>query len=178
MSRVPTLSVLFVCLGNHCRSPAAHAIAETIAARRQMQGITFDSAGTSDEHRGDAPHALTVAEGARRGYRVDHRGRPVHPDDFADFDLILAMDAANVRELKRLGGGLDQRTGPYGSLEPHQVQLLRRWDPYAMPDDEDLFDPWGDGPEAYVEMYDVLERTIPALLDHLAWLRTDLAREV
>ena len=51
-----------------------------------------------------------------------------------------------------------------------QIQLLRRWDPFAMPGDEDLADPWGRPPTAYAEMFDVIERTIPPLIEHLEWL--------
>ena len=61
----------------------------------------------------------------------------------------------------------------YKTVEPLQVQLLRRWDPYAMPGDEDLPDPWGQAADAYRRMYDVIERTMPPLLEHLAWLRAD-----
>ena len=64
-------------------------------------------------------------------------------------------------------------TGYYPTVEPLQVQLLRRWDPYAMPGDEDLVDPWGKPPAAYREMFDVIERTMPPLLAHLTWLRTE-----
>ena len=104
---------------------------------------------------------------------MDHLGRQIHPDDFARFDLILAMDAINVDDLESMRGGVDQRTGYYATVEPLQVQLLRRWDPYAMPGDEELPDPWGQGADTYRTMYDVLERTIPALLEHLAWLHAD-----
>jgi len=133
----------------------------------------FDSAGTGRSHVDRAPHPLAVAEGAHRGYRIDHLGRQIHPDDFARFDLIIAMDRMNVDDLERMRGGVDLRTGPYVSVEPVQVQVLRRWDPYAMPGDEDLPDPWGKGPEAYREMFDVIERTVPSLLDHLAWLHRE-----
>jgi len=177
MSQRPAFSVLFVCLGNHCRSPAAHAVAAAVAAERGLARLRIDSAGTSGEHRGDLPHPMSAAEGARRGYRIDHRGRPVHPDDFADFDLIIAMDQSNVDDLRRLGGSTDQRIGPFGSLEPQQFQLLRRWDPYAMPGDEDVDDPWGRGPKAYVDMFDVIERSVPPLLDHLVWLMEDVTRD-
>ena len=78
-----------------------------------------------------------------RGYHVDHFGRQIHPDDFAHFDLIIAMDRSNVDDLERLRGGVDNRSGAYREVEPVQMQLLRRWDPYAMPGDEDLADPWG-----------------------------------
>ena len=133
----------------------------------------FDSAGTGSAHVGQAAHPASVAEGLHRGYQIDHRSRQVHPDDFALFDLIVAMDRNNVDDLDRMRGSIDQRTGHYATVEPVQVQLLRRWDPYAMPGDEDLPDPWGEGPEAYRNMYDVIERTMPLLLDHLAWLRSE-----
>lgn len=113
---------------------------------------------------------MAVAEGAARGYRLDHIGRQIHPDDFARFDLIVAMDRMNVDDLERMRGGVEQRTGHYAAVEPVQVQLLRRWDPYAMPGDENLADPWGGPVEAYRSMFDVIERSVPALLEHLAWL--------
>lgn len=173
----PTISVLFVCLGNHCRSPSAHAVANTMAAgndaSRSHSAIRFDSAGTSRAHSGDRPHPLAIAEGARRRYSVDHFGRQIHPDDFARFDLIVAMDRMNVDDLERMRGGVEQRVGHIATVEPIQVQLLRRWDPYAMPGDEDLPDPWGQPNTAYGTMFDVIERTMPLLLDHLAWLQSE-----
>jgi protein-tyrosine phosphatase len=167
------ISVLFVCMGNHCRSPAAHAVAQQVAAAEGLSNIVFDSAGTTGHHRGDHPHPLATAEGARRGYRVNHIGRLIHPDDFARFDLIVAMDSYNVDDLRRLGGSIDQRSGFYRTVEPEQLQLLRRWDPYGMPGDEEVADPWGKGPEAYRTMYDVIERCIPPMIQHLAWLMSE-----
>ncbi len=167
----PAVSVLFVCLGNHCRSPAAHAVAVALCTDPTM--ARFESAGTGSAHVGAPPNPMSAAEGAHRGYRVDHRSRQVHPDDFTNFDLIVAMDRNNVDDLERMRGGTDQRTGFYATVEPVQVQLLRRWDPYAMPGDEDLPDPWGLAPTVYAEMYDVIERSIPPMLDHLAWLRSE-----
>lgn len=175
-ARSAAVEVLFVCLGNHCRSPSAHAVADALMAshaRRADAFANFDSAGTGRSHAGRPPHPLAVAEGAYRGYRVNHLGRQIHPDDFARFDLIIAMDRMNVDDLERMRGGVDLRTGPYAAVEPVQVQVLRRWDPYAMPGDEDLPDPWGEGPDAYRQMFDVIERTVPMLLDHLAWLHRE-----
>jgi protein-tyrosine-phosphatase len=173
----PAISVLFVCAGNHCCSPAALGIAKALVADRDLRWLHVDAAGTTPDRRGEPPHPLTIAEGARRGYRIDHRSRPVHPDDFAEFDLIIAMHQTDIDDLRRLGGSTDQRIGPYGVLEPQQAQLLRRWDPYGMPGDEDLSDPCGRGSAAYAAMFDVLERSIPPLLDHLAWLTEDIIRE-
>ncbi len=176
-AKPPTVSVLFVCLGNHCRSPSAHAVANALArangSTRSAGAIQFDSAGTSRAHVGEAPHPLAIAEGALRGYSVDHFGRQIHPDDFARFDLIVAMDRMNVDDLERMRGGVEQRVGQVAAVEPMQVQLLRRWDPYAMPGDEDLPDPWGQPRAAYETMFDVIERTVPSMLDHLAWLQSE-----
>jgi protein-tyrosine phosphatase len=165
------VSVLFVCLGNHCRSPSAHAVAEHQLAGRHF--ARFDSAGTSRAHEGQTPHPMARSEGFHRGYRVDHLARRIHPDDFERFDLIVAMDRNNEDDLERLRGGVDMRTGPYREVEPVQIQLLRRWDPYAMPGDEELADPWGKGPYDYRQMFDVIERTVPALLLHLEWLQRE-----
>ena len=105
-----------------------------------------------------------------RGYHVGHVARQIHPDDFERNDLIIAMDRDNVADLERLRGGEESRRGFYPSVEPVQIQLLRRWDPFAMPGDEDLADPWGRPPRSYAEMFDVLERSITPLIEHLEWL--------
>jgi protein-tyrosine phosphatase len=164
------IRVLFVCLGNHCRSPAAHAVATHVANRRDLQHVSFDSAGTGRDHVGDLPHPLASHEGGLRGYHLSHVGRQIHPDDFTRADLIIAMDRDVASDLERLRGGDDSRRGFYRSVESVQIQLLRRWDPFAMPGDEDLRDPWGGPPSAYSEMFDVIERTVPALIEHVEWL--------
>ncbi len=139
-------------------------------ARGAREHVVFDSAATGREHVGDLPHPLASHEGGMRGYHVNHVGRQIHPDDFNRFDLIIAMDRDNAADLDRLRGSEDSRLGFYRSVEPVQIQLLRRWDPFAMPGDEELTDPWGRPPAAYTEMFDVIERTIPPLIEHLEWL--------
>jgi protein-tyrosine phosphatase len=167
------LAVLFVCLGNHCRSPAAQAVAESLAA--SVTNVYFDSAGTSRAHIGEPPHPLSSAEGRRRGYSVTHRSRQVSAADFARFDLIIGMDDSNVRDLRRLRGSTDRRRHAIQIAEPDQLQLLRRWDPYGKPGDVQLDDPWGRGSAAYSAMYDVIERCIGPLIDHLAALTQGLS---
>ena len=164
------LRVLFVCVGNHCRSPSALAVATHFARLHGTEHVTFDSASTGRGHIGDLPHPLASHEGGLRGYHVGHVGRQIHPDDFARCDLIIAMDRDNALDLERLRGGEESRRGFYSSVEPVQVQLLRRWDPFAMPGDEDIADPSGRPPRAYAEMFDVIERSIPLLIEHLEWL--------
>lgn len=168
---VAPVAVLFVCLGNICRSPAAHAVAETLRAGRDF--ATFDSAGTGKYHAGELPNPMSAVEGSRRGHRVDHVVRQIHPDDFQRFDLIIGMDSRNIEDLRRLRGGIDERSGAYRSMEPEQLHLLRRWDPYAMPGDEDVADPWGKSADAFCAMYDVVDRTMPSLIDHLQAMHRD-----
>jgi protein-tyrosine phosphatase len=164
------IRVLFVGLGNHCRSPSAHAVAVHVARLRGTEHVSFDSASTGSDHVGALPNPLASHEGGLRGYHLAHVGRQIHPDDFAFCDLIIAMDLDSASELERLRGGEESRRGFYASVEPVQVQLLRRWDPFAMPGDEDLADPSGRPPRAYADMFDVIERSIPPLIEHLEWL--------
>ncbi|MBI5090266.1 MAG: low molecular weight phosphotyrosine protein phosphatase [Actinobacteria bacterium] len=170
---IEPISVLFVCMGNHCRSPAVLAVARRVAADQHLDHVVFDAAGITTHHRGELPHPLSTAEGARRGYSINHIGRPIHPDDFERFDLIVAMEMSNIDDLRRLRGFEDPRTGHYRQVEPEQFQLLRRWDPYAMPGDENLVDAWGKPAAAHAAMFDVIERCVPPMIEHLAWLTSE-----
>lgn len=90
--------ILFVCLGNICRSPAAEGIVRALAPE-----LSLDSAGTSDWHRGEPPCPPMVAAAARRGADLSGlRARPFAVRDFTDFDLIVGMDADNIRAIERL----------------------------------------------------------------------------
>lgn len=93
-----TTRILFVCLGNICRSPAAEGIARSL-----MPGLEFDSAGTSDWHLGEPPYGPMQAAATARGIDLSSlRARQVSPEDFHRFDLILAMDSDNRDEVERL----------------------------------------------------------------------------
>ena len=96
--------MLFVCLGNICRSPTAEGVLRHKLQQAGLAGrVTVDSAGTGAWHVGKAPDPRTRAAAAQRGYRLDElRARQVEAEDFRRFDLILAMDRDNLRELQRL----------------------------------------------------------------------------
>ncbi len=98
------MKLLFVCLGNICRSPTAHGVFRAIAAREAPGLVTeVDSAGTADYHTGDPPDPRTVRVGALRGYDLSGlRARQVERVDFERFDLLLAMDRANLAALRAL----------------------------------------------------------------------------
>jgi low molecular weight protein-tyrosine phosphatase len=98
------MRVLFVCLGNICRSPTAEGVLRRIAADEAPDlQLTIDSAGTADYHIGAHPDPRSCAHAARRGYVLDElRARQVVAEDFRDFDLILAMDEDNLRDLQAI----------------------------------------------------------------------------
>jgi low molecular weight protein-tyrosine phosphatase len=97
-----TRRVLFVCLGNICRSPTAEGVLRAIAAREYPSlNIEIDSAGTADYHTGEPPDRRTVAAARRRGYDLAGlRARQVRAADFDRFDFVLAMDRSNLAELQ------------------------------------------------------------------------------
>ena len=96
--------ILFVCLGNICRSPTADGIFRELVKREKLdQKITVDSAGTGDWHIGKAPDARTIAAARKRGYDLSVlRARQVCSADFVEFDYVLAMDNNNLHDLHKL----------------------------------------------------------------------------
>lgn len=134
-----TIRILFVCLGNICRSPAAEAILRHKAAEAGL-ALDPDSAGTANWHLGRPPHPPMIEAAARRGYDLGAlRARQVTPDDFRPYDLILAADPENRADLEALR--------PAGSETP--VRLLAAYadgagdtapDPYITGDFEAALD--------------------------------------
>jgi protein-tyrosine phosphatase len=97
--------ILFVCLGNICRSPTAEAVVRAKSRTRGLD-LTLDSAGTGDWHVGHPPHQPMQTAAAARGYDLSSlRARQVSSGDFQRFDLVLAMDAQNLADLRRLAHG-------------------------------------------------------------------------
>ncbi|HYQ39640.1 MAG TPA: low molecular weight protein-tyrosine-phosphatase [Pseudomonas sp.] len=125
------MRVLFVCLGNICRSPTAEGVLRHKLQQAGLAGrVTVDSAGTGAWHVGKAPDPRTRAAAEQRGYLLHElRARQVEAEDFRRFDLILAMDRDNLRELQRLrpaaGGAELDLFLRRGGLAEHEVP-----DPY------------------------------------------------
>ncbi|WP_136440794.1 low molecular weight protein-tyrosine-phosphatase [Pacificoceanicola onchidii] len=94
--------ILFVCLGNICRSPSAEGVVRDMAAKRGIE-LTLDSAATGAWHVGDAPYGPMQQAAKARGYDLSgQRARQVSPADFGRFDLIVAMDGSNLKDLQAL----------------------------------------------------------------------------
>ena len=139
-----TRRVLFVCLGNICRSPTAEGVVRAIAAREfPALEIEVDSAGTADYHVGEPPDRRTVAAAQRRGYELAGlRARLVQPADFSHFDLVLAMDRANLAELEsRRPRASTARIGLFLEYAP-ETGVMEVPDPYygAVEDFERVLD--------------------------------------
>jgi protein-tyrosine phosphatase len=149
------MHLVFVCLGNICRSPLAEGIARDLIRQRGWEGwMTVDSAGTSGEHDGEAPDPGSIAVARRHGLDLGAlRSRRLTRADLDHADLIVAMDRANHRTILRVGTFPDER-----------LVLQRRFDGPGSP--LDVPDPWARGPEAFHEVWDILHRSMPALLDH------------
>ena len=129
------MRILAVCAGNICRSPAAEAAIREAAAEAGIE-VETDSAGTGAWHIGQPPHPESVAAGDRAGLTVVGRARKVIAADFDRFDIILAMDRANLRDLDELAPSREAKA---------RTRLFRTYDPTASSDE--VPDPWG-GPEA------------------------------
>ncbi|MGH8947230.1 MAG: low molecular weight protein-tyrosine-phosphatase [Acidimicrobiia bacterium] len=129
------MKILAVCAGNICRSPAAEAAIREAAVEAGID-IEADSAGTGAWHIGQPPHPESVAAGARAGLVVQGRARKVTAADFDRFDIILAMDRANLRDLHELAPSREAQA---------RTRLFRTYDPAASSDE--VPDPWG-GPES------------------------------
>lgn len=147
--------VLFVCMGNICRSPAAEGVLRHLAAAAGVGApVEIDSAGTLSYHAGDAPDRRMRHAAGRRGYTLDSRARQVTVADFHRFDLIVAMDSDNLRDLLALRPG-------HGAA----VRLFSDFLPAGAP--TDVPDPYYGGARGFDEVLDLLEDGCPRLLRHL-----------
>ena len=151
------VNVLFVCLGNICRSPAAEGVFRAlVAAEGLADAVTCDSAGTHNWHAGKPPDPRAIAAGRRRGIDLSElRARWIAPADFRRFDLVLAMDRDNLADL---AANCPKRAR-------HRLGLFLKFAPEAglvsVPD------PYYDGDEAFERMFDLIEAGARGLCDQL-----------
>jgi protein-tyrosine phosphatase len=156
MSNAPT-RVLFVCLGNICRSPLAEGVFQNLVDERGLTAhYRIDSAGTGGWHVGESPDARSVAVAKKNGVLLTSRARQVEASDFEEFDRIVAMDRQNLLDLRALGRGAGG---------PARLHLLREFDPE--PGDRQVPDPYYDGADGFDRVYAMVRRACEALLDAL-----------
>ena len=150
--------ILFVCLGNSCRSPAAEGVLRAMAQTRRLDDeLEIDSAGTYGGHAGQLPDPRMRAAALRRGYHLTHRARQVTRADFGRFDRIVAMDRSNYQSLCRLAPSTEA-TGRIVRMS----DFFRR---YA--GQTEVPDPYYEGDEGFEQVLDMLEDACSVLLDSL-----------
>lgn len=150
-------SVLFVCLGNICRSPLAEGV---FAHMVEQEGLSHrfhvDSAGTGAWHAGERPDPRSIRVAASHGVELPGRARQVTPDDLHRFDLVVPMDRDNLAELERL-------SNVHGGTA--RIRLLRSFDGAA--DGDEVPDPYYGGPGGFDKVYDMVHAACAGLLDEL-----------
>lgn len=148
------VNVLFICLGNICRSPAAEGVFRALVAREGLDGrVTCDSAGTGSWHIGEPPDRRMRAAAKRRGVDLDSlRGRQVTAADFETFDYVLAMDADNLANLRALC--------PPG----REARLARLLDFAPQLGQRDVPDPYYGGEAGFERVLDLVEAASAGLL--------------
>lgn len=156
MSGQTGVGVLFVCMGNICRSPTAHAVFRSrVAAAGLQDRIAIDSAGTHGFHVGARPDWRAVAAAARRGYDLSElRARQVEAADLQRFDHVLAMDRDNLRVLESLAAGVATTT----------PQLLLA---HADADTDEVPDPYYGAGEGFERVLDLVEAGCVGLLEEI-----------
>jgi len=149
--------VLFVCMGNICRSPTAEAVVREFARRAAVLALEVDSAGTHGYHAGDAPDERSIVAARRRGFELSAlRARLVEATDFERFDLVLAMDSAVLERLREL------------APERHhgRLRLFLEFAPGL--GRQDVPDPYYGGEAGFEEVLDLVEEGARGLLEALS----------
>jgi protein-tyrosine phosphatase len=147
-------------MGNICRSPTAEGVMRGLVREAGLEDeIEIDSAGTGGWHAGDPPDRRATEAARRRGVTLDGGAREVRASDFEEFDLLLAMDRDNLRDLRAIAPDAEAAA---------KVRLLREYDPdSAGAPDLDVPDPYYGGPNGFETVLDQVERACRGLLDEL-----------
>lgn len=158
MGKSEKYGILFVCLGNICRSPAAQAVMQRIIEERNLSDIVVDSAGISSYHQGDLPDQRMRIHARRRGLDLTHRSRQVKADDFELFDLIVAMDDSNYDQLRRLAFTQEE-----ADKVVRIADYFRQFTTYDC-----IPDPYYGGAEGFEIVLDLLDDACHSIADSIA----------
>lgn len=150
-------SVLFVCMGNICRSPTAHAVFRHMVAGQGLSAtVTVDSAGTHNYHPNSPPDARSQAHAVKRGYDLsDLKARQIQAADFEIFDMILVMDWDNLALVQQM-------------CPPTQQKKIRRFTEFCLQFDSPVVpDPYYGGDQGFEQVLDLVEDASEGLLRHV-----------
>jgi protein-tyrosine phosphatase len=152
--------VLFVCLGNICRSPTAEGVMRTLVNDAGLRdSIQLESAGTGAWHVGSPPDRRASETASARGVELEGHARQVRSEDFEEFDLLLAMDEENLRELRGQARDDEERA---------KVRLLREFDPASTgAGNLDVPDPYYGGANGFEEVFELVHAACAGLLEQL-----------
>jgi protein-tyrosine phosphatase len=156
MSKI--IEISFVCLGNICRSPLAQGVFQDLVNREKLdEKIIVTSAGTGNWHIGDLPDKRMCQTAKSKGIHLESRARQFQAKDFNRFNLVLAMDHRNLARLGEIAPS---------ALPPDKLMLFRSFDPESN-GDQDVPDPYYGGVQGFEDVYFMVERTCPPLLDYI-----------
>jgi protein-tyrosine phosphatase len=156
MSKITEIS--FVCLGNICRSPLAQGVFQDLVNREKLdQKIFISSAGTGNWHIGNLPDERMRQTALSKGIKLESRAQQFQIKDFNRFNLVLAMDHSNLIRLSEIAPS---------ALPPDKLMLFRSFDPESN-EDQDVPDPYYGGAKGFEEVYYMVKRTCPPLLDYI-----------
>lgn len=152
------IHILFVCLGNICRSPSAEAVMKGLVARKNMSSLFFiDSAGTAGHHEGEESDPRTIAHAKNRGYDVTSISRPfLSDDDFDKFDYIVVMDDQNYSDVNNFD--IQKK---YSQKIYKMTQFCTQLTVKEVPD------PYYGGPESFEQVLNILEDACQGLLEKI-----------
>lgn len=148
--------ILFVCLGNICRSPAAQGIMQKLVDERGLNDYFYlDSAGLYGGHAGELPDYRMRVHAQKRGYNLTHPSRPVKASDFEEFDMIVAMDESNYHRLRNLAPTLEAQSKIVKMIDYEK----------GFPQYHSVPDPYYEGSEGFEIVLDLLEDGCRNLLE-------------
>lgn len=152
------IRVLFVCLGNICRSPLAEGVFRQLVAEEGVADrFELDSAGTSSYHTGESPDARAAKVARGRGVALGGQARQMTEEDIRRSDYLIVMDTDNLADVERLAERLEPGA---------ELHLLREFDPEAAGEIE-VPDPYYGGPQGFERVHDIVERSCRGLLEHI-----------